>query len=121
YAIEIAEKYNVYASIALAQAALESAWGTSLLAYSPTYNLFGIKASAGDSFFTKYSKEYSKTQGWIFVPSNFKQYQNFKGTFEDYALKIRKAPDWKRRNESWSPEFYAGSWKENTNSYEEAT
>src|SRR5699024_3779845 len=97
------------------------AWGTSLLAYSPSNNLFGIKAIAGEPYFTKYSKEYSTERGWELIPSNFKKYPSYKETFQDYAKKIRKGPDWNRPQGSWAPEHYKGVWKENAKEYTDAT
>lgn len=41
----IGRQYDLYPSIMLAQAALESNWGQSELAQAPYYNLFGVKAT----------------------------------------------------------------------------
>lgn len=121
YAVSVAETNKLYASVMIAQAILESAWGTSILAYAPNYNLFGIKAGAGDSYFAKYSKEYSKEKGWTVEKSNFKKYPSYKESLIDYANKLRKGPDWDRKNGSWSPKYYAGTWKENAPTYKDAT
>ncbi|KRK32397.1 glycoside hydrolase family 73 protein [Loigolactobacillus bifermentans] len=42
----ISRQYDLYPSIMLAQAALESNWGQSELAQAPYYNLFGVKATS---------------------------------------------------------------------------
>ncbi|MCI3027634.1 glucosaminidase domain-containing protein [Desemzia sp. C1] len=60
YAITIANEYNLYPSVMIAQAALESAWGTSILAYTPNHNLFGIKGQYNGQYFSKYTKEYDQ-------------------------------------------------------------
>ncbi|MBC9825904.1 GW dipeptide domain-containing protein [Carnobacterium inhibens] len=120
-AVSVANEYDLYASVMIAQAALESAWGTSILAYAPNYNLFGIKAGTGDAYFTKYSKEYSAEKGWTIEKSNFKKYPSYKDTFIDYAKKLRKGPDWNSSKGSWDPKYYSGTWKENTTSYKNAT
>ena len=39
----IAAQNDLYASVMMAQAILESGWGTSTLSKAPNYNLFGIK------------------------------------------------------------------------------
>ncbi|MER2040604.1 GW dipeptide domain-containing protein [Desemzia incerta] len=121
YAVSIANEYKLYASVMIAQAALESAWGTSILAYAPNYNLFGIKAGTGEPYFTKYSKEYSEEKGWTVEKSNFKKYPSYKDTFVDYAKKLRNGPDWNRAQGSWEPKRYAGAWKENASTYQAAT
>ncbi|ALV21555.1 N-acetylmuramoyl-L-alanine amidase [Carnobacterium antarcticum] len=120
-AVSVANEYDLYASVMIAQAALESAWGTSILAYAPNYNLFGIKAGSGDSYFAKYSKEYSTEKGWTIEKSNFKTYPSYKDTFIDYAKKLRKGPDWNSSKGSWDPKYYSGAWKENASSFKNAT
>ena len=42
---EVGQEYNLYASVMIAQAILETGSGTSKLSQSPNYNLFGIKGS----------------------------------------------------------------------------
>ncbi len=121
YAVSVANEYDLYASVMIAQAALESAWGTSILAYAPNYNLFGIKAGSGDPYFAKYSKEYSTENGWIIEKSNFRKYPSYKDTFIDYAKKLRKGPDWNSSKGSWDPKYYSGAWKENASSFKNAT
>ena len=44
-ASEVAASNDLYASVMIAQALLESAYGTSGLASAPNYNLFGVKGS----------------------------------------------------------------------------
>ncbi|XBG76908.1 glucosaminidase domain-containing protein [Enterococcus cecorum] len=45
HAQSVANANDLYASVMMAQAILESAWGQSTLAQAPNYNLFGIKGS----------------------------------------------------------------------------
>ncbi|MBM6614265.1 glucosaminidase domain-containing protein, partial [Desemzia sp. RIT804] len=121
YAISVADEYGLYASVMIAQAGLESAWGSSILAYAPNYNLFGIKGEYNGQSFSKYSKEYSDENGWQFIKSDFKKYPTYKESFIDYAKKLKNGPDWDRKQGSWSPNYYKGTWRENTKSYKDAT
>lgn len=41
----VAASHDLYASVMIAQAILESGWGGSALAQAPNYNLFGVKGS----------------------------------------------------------------------------
>lgn len=45
YAQPIAQANDLYASVMIAQAVVESGWGSSALSQAPYYNLFGIKGS----------------------------------------------------------------------------
>ncbi|WP_313540786.1 glucosaminidase domain-containing protein, partial [Enterococcus sp.] len=45
YAQPVAQANDLYASVMIAQAILESGWGRSSLSKAPNYNLFGVKGS----------------------------------------------------------------------------
>ncbi|SFK37267.1 N-acetylmuramoyl-L-alanine amidase [Marinilactibacillus piezotolerans] len=115
YAVAIAEENNLYASVMIAQAALESAWGTSILAYNPNFNLFGIKGSYNGQTFYKYTKEYSNEDGWTTIKAGFKKYPSYAESLIDYADKLRNGPV------SMSKDYYKGTWKENATAYQDAT
>lgn len=66
--------HHVFASITLAQAALESDWGTSELSQR-YHNLFGIKATAPNSPLLT-TKEYVNGQ-WITVKARFASYASY--------------------------------------------
>lgn len=67
-------QYHVFASITLAQASLESDWGTSELSQK-YHNLFGIKSSDPNSPLLT-TKEYVNGQ-WITVKARFAAYNNY--------------------------------------------
>ncbi len=113
-AVNIAKEYNLYPSVMIAQAALESAWGTSILAYSPNHNLFGIKGEYNGQYFSKYTKEYDENKGWITIKADFKKYPSYRESLTDNADKLRNGV-------SWDKNYYKGTWRENTNSYKDAT
>lgn len=114
YAVTTANEQKLYPSVMIAQAALESAWGTSILAYKPNYNLFGIKGEYNGQSFSKYTKEYNEKTGWSTIKANFKKYPSYKETFLDNANKLRNGTE-------WNATYYNGTWKENTKTYKDAT
>lgn len=119
-AVAIANKYKLYPSVLVAQAALESAFGTSTLAYSPNYNLFGIKGTYNGQYFSKYSKEFLDNK-WVIIESNFRKYPSYLESIEDYASKLRNGPSTNNTDKSWDENFYSGSWRENAATYQDAT
>lgn len=113
YATEIGNDYNLYASVMVAQASLETAYGTSKLS-SVGNNLFGIKGSyAGNSIVMRTWEEESDGS-IIWIDAFFRLYPSYYESMIDYAEKLRNGV-------SWDPNYYKGTWKENTTSYQDAT
>ncbi|KRL67556.1 glycoside hydrolase family 73 protein [Companilactobacillus versmoldensis] len=108
-----ASEYGVYTSVMLAQAILESAWGTSQLATQGN-NLFGIKGDYNGSYVSMPTSEWSASQGWYQINANFRKYPSYLESFEDNGNKLRNGL-------SWDSTYYKGTWKENTSSYKDAT
>lgn len=83
-------KYNVLPSLTLAQAVLESNWGTSELAINAN-NLFGIKWSkdCGFDYYLKKTKEYVNNK-WITVEAYFRKYKDINESIEDYGVFLTK-------------------------------
>ncbi|MQS76584.1 glycoside hydrolase family 73 protein [Companilactobacillus halodurans] len=108
-----AAKYNLYTSVMLAQAILESAWGTSTLA-TQGHNLFGIKGDYNGAYVTMPTSEWSSSQGWYTINANFRKYPSYYESFADNGDKLRNGV-------SWDSSYYKGTWKENTSSYKDAT
>ncbi len=109
-----AKEQNLYASVIIAQAALESGYGTSGLSSAPNHNLYGMKGSyQGESVIMR-TREYSTAAGWHYVNAHFKKYPSHLESLADHAVYIRTGP-------SWANEFYYGVWRENTQSYRDAT
>jgi flagellum-specific peptidoglycan hydrolase FlgJ len=83
---------GVFASITVAQAALESAWGESGLAKSAK-NLFGIKADSlwrGDTV-TLNTKEFIKGH-WVEVPAQWRKYPSWQVSIQDHAAFLKRNP-----------------------------
>ncbi|MDR3241353.1 MAG: glycoside hydrolase family 73 protein [Lactobacillaceae bacterium] len=76
-------KYGVRASISLSQAALESNWGDSRLAYEYN-NFFGVKATAGAQSVTLPTSEYIDKK-WIKVDAQFRVYDSWQESMEAHA------------------------------------
>ena len=113
YATEIGNDYNLYASVMVAQASLETAYGTSKLS-TVGNNLFGIKGSyAGNSIVMRTWEEESDGS-IIWIDAFFRLYPSYYESMIDYAEKLRNGV-------SWDPNYYKGTWKENTTSYQDAT
>ncbi|MDN6968060.1 1,4-beta-N-acetylmuramidase [Oenococcus sp. UCMA 17063] len=95
-AAEVADSNGLYASVMVAQAILESNWGTSKLAAAPYNNLFGIKASyspyiSGYSSFS--TTEYVGSQ-YVTVNSSFNTYSSVTNSFYDYLYKMNYGVTW---------------------------
>ncbi|HAB8925541.1 TPA_asm: GW domain-containing glycosaminoglycan-binding protein [Listeria monocytogenes] len=113
-AMDLCKKYNLYPSVMIAQAALESNWGRSELGKAPNYNLFGIKGSYNGKSVTMKTWEYSDSKGWYQINANFAKYPSHKESLEDNAKKLRNGP-------SWDSSYYKGAWRENAKTYKDAT
>ena len=108
----IAKDNNLYASVMVAQAALESGFGSSGLSSAPNHNLFGIKGSYNGESVTMKTNEYFN--GWVRVDAAFKKYPSYKESLLDNAYLLRNGT-------SWNSEHYKGTWIENAASYQDAT
>ena len=94
-AVASAKATGVLASISIAQAALESAWGESGLAKTGN-NLFGIKADSlwrGPTL-TINTKEFIKGQ-WVVVPALWRKYPSWQASIDDHAAFLKRNPRYK--------------------------
>ncbi len=113
YAHPIAQANDLYASVMIAQAVVESGWGSSALSQAPYYNLFGIKGSYQGQTVYMDTLEFLNNQ-WVNKKEPFRQYPSFAESFNDNAYVLR--------NTSFgNGYYYAGTWKSNTRSYTDAT
>ncbi len=111
---EIGQEYDLYASVMIAQAILETGSGSSQLSQSPYHNLFGIKGKyKGKSVSFSTSEDNGKGKLYT-VNASFRQYPGYKESFEDYAELLT---DTKKGNGN----FYKKTWKKNTKTYKDAT
>ena len=92
------KQYGVLTSITLAQAILESDWGTSTLA-KDYHNLFGIKGTDPATTKVLRTKEYVNDK-WITVDGRFRVYSDDAASIRDHALLFVNGID-------WNPQQYA--------------
>ena len=110
----VARGKDIYTSVMIAQAALESGWGTSSLSKAPNHNLFGVKGSYNGQSVNMQTLEDSGGQNYYNIQADFRKYPSYQESLEDYADKIVNGI-------SGAPLFYSGAWKSKTNSYQDAT
>lgn len=111
---EIAGSNNLYASVMIAQAILESASGNSTLASAPNYNLFGIKGDYKGASANFLTSEDNGSGSIYTIRSDFRKYPSYKESLEDYVKLLRGGTDFNNN-------FYSGTWKSNTKSHKDAT
>ncbi|MHC5250343.1 glucosaminidase domain-containing protein [Enterococcus sp. LJL90] len=111
---EVGQERDIYASVMIAQAILESGSGSSDLASPPNYNLFGIKGEYNGNSVSYATQEDDGTGNLYTTQASFKVYGNYQESLADYATLLTDGV-------SWNNQFYAGTWKTNTTSYQDAT
>ena len=105
---QIGREHDLYPSIIIAQAALESDWGCSTLGKAPNNNLFGVKGYFAQQTVAQPTTEYDKQGHKSQVISNFRQYASEYEALRDYAQTL-EAP------------LYEGVHRQNTKNYRDAT
>lgn len=83
-AVPIAKRYDLYPSIMMAQAILESNWGQSKLARQ-NHNLFGVKEDFQGNSVMMPTNEHLDEADQI-INGQFKHYPNFEAALIDYAM-----------------------------------
>lgn len=110
---ELGLEHNVYASVMIAQAILESGSGNSGLASEPYYNLFGIKGEYEGESVAMRTNEHRANGDVYTIVANFRAYPSYKESLEDYIELIQDGL-------TYDEEFYRGAWKDEAESYEAA-
>ncbi len=113
----VSSAHGLFASVMMAQAILESGYGTSVLA-SRANNFFGVKFTPGadDGRFEYIWHVSNEVINGITVPVNsrFRVYRTFDESMLDNAVKLRYGPN-------WDPLFYSGAWRVNARTFRDAT
>ncbi|RZI49658.1 LysM peptidoglycan-binding domain-containing protein [Lactococcus kimchii] len=109
----IADANGLYPSVMIAQAILESNWGTSQLARAPYYNLFGIQGSYQGKNVIFKTQEFLNGK-WITKDMPFRVYPSFIESFRDNAYVL------KTTNFGSGP-YYSKAWRANAATYQMAT
>ncbi|MCB5232787.1 glycoside hydrolase family 73 protein [Levilactobacillus brevis] len=108
----VANQYKLYPSVMMAQAALESAWGTSTLTTTAN-NYFGIKGSYNGASVTMKTAEYDSNGQLYYTNANFRKYPSAKASMTDNAKLLRNGT-------SYNTSIYSGTWRENAATYADA-
>ena len=105
---QIGQENDLYASVMIAQAILESGAGQSGLSSYPHYNLFGIKGSyAGQSAYMQTWEDDGYGNAFT-INDAFRSYPSYYESLLDYVAVLKQG-------------HFAGAWKSNTTSYQDAT
>lgn len=105
-AMQVSASSDLYASIMVAQALVETGFGTSTLSAAPYYNLFGVKEYSGGPSVTMSTQEFLNGQ-WVTMNEPFAVYSSYAESFQAHASLLASS-------------YYAGAWKSHTNSYQDA-
>ncbi|WP_368556319.1 glucosaminidase domain-containing protein [Enterococcus faecalis] len=105
---------NIFTSVMIAQAILESASGTSDLAIEPYYNIFGLKGNYGGNSVEFQTNEDIGSGELIKETAEFRKYPTYKESLSDYVNLITNGLD-------SNQDFYKNVTKEGAKNYLEAT
>ncbi|KAF1296919.1 hypothetical protein BAU15_14555 [Enterococcus sp. JM4C] len=107
-------EYDVFASVMIAQAILESGSGSSGLASAPHYNLFGIKGSFNGKSAVYTTNEDDGNGNLYEIKSAFRSYSSYRDSLSDYVKLLRGGI-------SGNSQFYKGVWRSEAKNYLQAT
>lgn len=103
-------KYDVFASVMIAQAILESGSGTSGLSVAPNYNLFGVKGSYGGQSVSLPTQE-DRGNGELYtISAAFRRYPSYAESLGDYVSLIREGI-------SGNGNYYQEVWRSESKNY----
>lgn len=89
HAQRIGKTYDLYPSVIIAQAALESNWGSSGLSLAPHHNLFGVKGQYAGHGVLKSTTEFINEQP-LQVQDVFRSYADDSQSLQDYAETLQQ-------------------------------
>lgn len=110
----VGQEKDLFASVMIAQAILESGSGGSQLSQEPHNNLFGIKGDYEGQFVSFATLEDDGSGNLYQVQAAFRSYPTVKESLEDYSKLLRDGID-------GAPLIYQGTWKSVAESYKNAT
>ncbi|MBP2098790.1 peptidoglycan DD-metalloendopeptidase family protein [Enterococcus rivorum] len=111
---KVAEENDLFASVMIAQAILESGSGSSRLSQAPNHNLFGMKGEFEGQSVSFTTQEDDGTGNLYTIQSSFRKYPSFTESFQDYS-------DLLKQGVSWNEMIYQGTWKSIAGTYQNAT
>ena len=107
---KLGQEYDVFASVMIAQALLESGSGTSALSLAPNYNLFGIKGTYQGQSISMSTQE-DRGNGELYsINSAFRKYPNYAASLGDYVELLRGGI-------SGNAGYYQQTWRSTAKNY----
>ena len=107
---KLGQEYDVFASVMIAQALVESGSGTSTLSLSPNFNLFGIKGTYQGQSVSMATQE-DRGNGELYsINSAFRKYPNYAASLGDYVQLIRGGI-------SGNDGYYQQAWRSTAKNY----
>ncbi|OTO67754.1 MULTISPECIES: glucosaminidase domain-containing protein [unclassified Enterococcus] len=107
---KLGQDYDVFASVMIAQALIESGSGTSTLSLSPNHNLFGIKGTYQGQSVSMATQE-DRGNGELYsINSAFRKYPNFAASLGDYVKLLRGGI-------SGNDAYYKQTWRSTAKNY----
>ncbi|WP_137664194.1 glucosaminidase domain-containing protein [Enterococcus hulanensis] len=107
---KLGQEYDVFASVMIAQALIESGSGTSSLSLAPNYNLFGIKGTYQGQAVSMATQE-DRGNGELYsINSAFRKYPNYAASLGDYVELLRGGI-------SGNDSYYKQTWRSTAKNY----
>ena len=106
---QVAQENGIYASVMIAQAALESGWGNSALS-TQSHNLFGVKWNGTGNYVTMPTQEYYGGQ-WHTINAKFQSYNSYYDSLTGYAQLIKNNFPNSTRANAATPQIAAANLK----------
>lgn len=110
----LAEQNDLYASVMIAQAALETGFGTSYLAKNAN-NFFGVKGRYNNEFVVINTSEFDKQGNKYYINAEFRKYPSIHYSLRDYVDFLTG------KTAKWREAFYKGARFSVAKDYKEAT
>ena len=105
---QLGQENDLYASVMIAQAILESGSGQSGLSGEPHYNLFGIKGNYDGQSANMETWEDDGEGNAYTINDSFRSYPSYVESLQDYVTVLKQG-------------HFAGAWKSNAPTYQDAT
>ena len=106
---QVAQENGIYASVMIAQAALESGWGNSALS-TQGHNLFGVKWNGTGNYVMMPTQEYYGGQ-WHTINAKFQSYNSYYDSLTGYAKLIKNNFPNSTRANAATPQIAAANLK----------
>lgn len=111
---KLGQEYDVFASVMIAQALLESGSGTSSLSLPPNHNLFGVKGTYQGQAVSMATQE-DRGNGELYsINSAFRKYPNYAASLGDYVQLLRGGI-------SGNGSYYKDTWRSTAKNYLRST